>query len=531
MKKSLLFIYFITAILITGCSSTVVYRVNPNSPPKMSIEEARDALELTLSIAEKGINVKSFTLEDDKLKVVSSEGKGVKYYYKIFGFEAIPEEVLKEGNDFVIKPNTIMGTGNPSQALALGSGANCYFKSEKDAQLFVDAAYVLKKAQSANKYKYKDMAGKNESADKTTIAVNRQKTSPQPSPDKNAPIINITSPDITRNISVVPKQKVITVIGFVESKGGVFDVEVNGQQAELDAKGNFSANIWLKVGSNEITVKATDLKKNQSVKTFAVDRESGHVASAKTAAVEQTSDTISTAKYYALIVAVQNYENPKITKLDYPVSDAGILMETLTKYYTFEKENIKFLQNPDRRTIYKTLQEIKYKLTTKDNLLIFYAGHGYWMNDMKEGFWLPRDAADVNDPSDWIPNSTIRNYIKSIKAKHILLIADACFSGGIFKTRDVNSQQNTSMEMIYELPSRKAITSGALKTVPDRSVFAEYLLKRLNENREKYLDTQKLFTSLREAVINNSPGNQTPLYGAISEVGDEGGDFVFIKRP
>jgi len=73
--------------------------------------------------------------------------------------------------------------------------------------------------------------------------------------------------------------------------------------------------------------------------------------------------------------------------------------------------------------------------------------------------------------------------------------------------------------------------SGSIKTVPDRSVFLEYLLKRLNENKEKCLDTQKLFISLREAVINNSPSNQTPLYGAISEVGDEGGDFVFVKRP
>jgi hypothetical protein len=43
------------------------------------------------------------------------------------------------------------------------------------------------------------------------------------------------------------------------------------------------------------------------------------------------------------------------------------------------------------------------------------------------------------------------------------------------------------------------------------------------------MDRQKLFTSLREAVINNSPTHQTPLYGAISETGDEGGDFIFVR--
>jgi hypothetical protein len=152
------------------------------------------------------------------------------------------------------------------------------------------------------------------------------------------------------------------------------------------------------------------------------------------------------------------------------------------------------------------------------------------MDDMQQGFWLPQDAAGPTDPSNWISNSTVRDYIKSFKAKHVLLVADACFSGGIFKMRTVFIDPKISFEKIYELPSRKAITSGSLKTVPDRSVFVDFLVKRLNDNRDPYLDTQKLFASLREAVINNSVTNQTPLYGAISEAGDEGGDFVFVKR-
>jgi hypothetical protein len=198
--------------------------------------------------------------------------------------------------------------------------------------------------------------------------------------------------------------------------------------------------------------------------------------------------------------------------------------------YTFEKKNTIILENPDRRAIYKTLQALRNELTENDNLLIFFAGHGYWLDDMKQGFWLARDAAGMSDPSDWIPNSSVRDYIRAIKAKHILLISDACFSGGMFKVRAAIHRQQVSVDKIYELPSRKAITSGAMTIVPDRSVFLEYLIKRLKENKETYLDAQKLFASFREAVINNSPTNQTPLYGAISEAGDEGGDFIFVRR-
>jgi hypothetical protein len=46
--------------------------------------------------------------------------------------------------------------------------------------------------------------------------------------------------------------------------------------------------------------------------------------------------------------------------------------------------------------------------------------------------------------------------------------------------------------------------SGSLTEVPDQSVFVQYLIRRLCDNPEQYLASQQLFTSFREAVINNS---------------------------
>lgn len=360
----------------------------------------------------------------------------------------------------------------------------------------------------------------NREAGKTAVA--KAETTP--------PKITITTPDITRAVSVVAKRMNISVTGIAESKAGIMDVSINGQDAELDEQGRFSTVIPLRVGQNTVTVTATDVLYNKSTKQFAVNRDAGRVAVAKTEEGPVYTE-LASAKYFALLIAVQDYDSGEIGKLDFAISDARGLGDILVSGYTFDKENVISLVNPDRRTIYKTLQVLKNKLTERDNLLIFYAGHGYWLDDMRQGFWLPRDASGINDPSDWIPNSTVRDYIKAIKARHILLVADSCFSGGIFKTREAFYKQKVSVEKIYELPSRKAITSGSMKTVPDRSVFLEYLIKRLKDNNEQYMDTQKLFASLREAVINNSPSHQTPLYGAISEAGDEGGDFIFVRRP
>ncbi len=74
------------------------------------------------------------------------------------------------------------------------------------------------------------------------------------------------------------------------------------------------------------------------------------------------------------------------------------------------------------------------------------------------------------------------------------------------------------------------MTSGAMKEVPDKSVFVMMLKKRLVETDAKYLSAEALFASFREAVINNSPNGQVPQFGEIKETGDEGGDFIFVRK-
>jgi hypothetical protein len=235
----------------------------------------------------------------------------------------------------------------------------------------------------------------------------------------------------------------------------------------------------------------------------------------------------SLPSYHALIIAVENYPGSSgLVPLNQPVKDGSKLYLALTKKYNFPKEQTTLLKNPTRTEILQALEDMSKKITSKENIIIFYAGHGVWDERLKVGYWLPSDAA-VNNKANWIANSTLRDYIAGIQAKHTLLITDACFSGSIFKTRDAG-MTDYAMAKIYQLPSRKAMTSGTLSTVPDESKFMEYLLKRLNENNEKFLTAKQLFFSLETAVLNNT--QTVPQYGTIQDTGDEGGDFVFVKQ-
>ena len=233
-------------------------------------------------------------------------------------------------------------------------------------------------------------------------------------------------------------------------------------------------------------------------------------------------------RYYALLIGVSDYADNRLD-LGRPVKDAQHLGEVLRTRYTFSDSTVTLLLNPTRQNILVALFQLRKTITPQDNLLVFYAGHGYWDEDARQGYWWARDAA-ANDPSNWLSNSDVREQIRSIKAAHTLLISDACFSGGIFKTRSASAIQNASLDiqMLYKLPSRRAITSGTLTTVPDNSVFFDYLSKRLEENPEPFMTSQQLFDSFRQAVINNSM--VVPQDGVIADAGDEGGDFVFVRK-
>jgi len=244
--------------------------------------------------------------------------------------------------------------------------------------------------------------------------------------------------------------------------------------------------------------------------------------------ITTNTGVINQGKYYAVLIGVSDYYDPELD-LDNPASDAAKMKEILARKYLFDDATITLLQNPTRSQIISELFRLRKIIGASDNLLIFYAGHGYWDNDAKQGYWWAKDAS-TQDPSTWLSNSDLREQIRSIKSAHTLLISDACFSGGIFRSRDVNNIMNATqdIQLLYKMPSRRAITSGTMTAVPDKSVFLEFLSKRLNENTNKFLTSQQLFDSFRTAVINNS--SVVPQDGVIAETGDEGGDFIFILR-
>ena len=70
------------------------------------------------------------------------------------------------------------------------------------------------------------------------------------------------------------------------------------------------------------------------------------------------------------------------------------------------------LLNPNRTQLVEALDRLRAELTPDDNLLIFYAGHGFLDRPTGEGFWLSAEARP-DSQVEWLPVSDVTRLLKA----------------------------------------------------------------------------------------------------------------------
>lgn len=235
---------------------------------------------------------------------------------------------------------------------------------------------------------------------------------------------------------------------------------------------------------------------------------------------------IDFGKYYALIIGNNGYRH--IKKLTTARNDAEAVGSLLEKEYSY---NVVYLYDAGRKQIMDAFSNLRKTLTKQDNLLIYYAGHGYLDKETGRGYWLPIDA-EADSPANWISTSDISDAIKAMAAKHVMVVADSCYGGTLTRGIMVTVKGTDYLRRLAEKRTRVVLTSGGLEPVADEggqghSIFARSFLNILNNN-VGVLEGTKLFEELRKQVVINAP--QTPEYSDLPYVGHEGGDFLFVHK-
>jgi len=250
--------------------------------------------------------------------------------------------------------------------------------------------------------------------------------------------------------------------------------------------------------------------------------------------VGKNINNLKIGKYYALIIGIDNYSG-KWSKLKNAVNDAKAIEKILKTNYKFTSFKTLYNDQATRLNIITAFETLMKIVKEEDNVFIYYSGHGDYKKDLNKGYWVPIDAKNFSI-TNYVSNSDLQTFLTGIQSKHTLLIADACFSGDIFRGKTMSIPFENSeryYKQVYSLKSRQAMTSGGIEPVMDggkdgHSVFAYYLLKALKANQASMMDAGQVFDKLKIPVYNNS--EQSPNFKAVSKTGDEGGQFVFMKK-
>lgn len=327
--------------------------------------------------------------------------------------------------------------------------------------------------------------------------------------------VSIQSPVAIRSVSVSIREKM-----QAESRGSMVITPKENEKMQL----TIDRNVTVPEGVNvlELVVENIDGIQSKSQRVVHV----GETALADAAKLARND--------YALLFVTDKYDN--WNSLVNPIFDGRSIATELQNVYGFKVEVI---ENPSQDIIFRKLREYsEKKYQPLDQLMVFFAGHGYYDETFKEGYVVVKESMK-DDPgkTSYVSYNRLRNVINVIPCEHTMLMMDVCFGGtfdeALASARDADVYKEVSQsEFIMRklsVKTRKYLTSGGKTYVSDgiagkHSPFA----KRVIDAMRSLGGTDGILT-LTELWPYVEKLNPEPKLG---KFGDDapGSEFVFIVK-
>lgn len=305
--------------------------------------------------------------------------------------------------------------------------------------------------------------------------------------------------------------------------------EVRGQGFIKKAHPNFDVYVEQNVSLHE----------GGNVLKFAIQNAKGeNKIIERTIIVSTKKELIVKRNDFALLFAIDEYDDEEWKDLTNPVNDVKTIGAELKENYGFKVE---IINNFSQDEVILKLREYAEKSYDEfDQLFIFFAGHGQYDDLLGQGYIVSKNSR-MNDiaKSSYLSHSVLRNAIDNIPSKHILLAMDVCF-GGTFDPLIARSGSRGGEDLYKEIETnafinrklryktRKYITSGGKQYVPDgrpgmHSPFAYKFLEALRSygGRDNIITLPELYGWLEKI-------NPEPRVGGFG-TNEAGSDFLFVS--
>lgn len=231
-----------------------------------------------------------------------------------------------------------------------------------------------------------------------------------------------------------------------------------------------------------------------------------------------------TARRIALLIGNSRYQSP-IPALETPPYDVDRIAGALRDKLGFE---VRIVKNASKAELIVAVAALARESKVVDSVVVYYAGHGYLLDDTGMGYWIPVDGS-VKSAAQWISNADIAKLLASIPARQLLLVSDSCFSGSLAREKSLTAAAAPAADVLRKR-SVVVLSSGGEEPVSDEgkgghSIFAWHFLRTLDELSGVRIGFD-VYQQVRKGVSKDFP--QHPSYGAVLSAGHEaGGEYLF----
>jgi len=151
--------------------------------------------------------------------------------------------------------------------------------------------------------------------------------------------------------------------------------------------------------------------------------------------VPTAAEALETARRWAVLIAVGDYQNEEVNDLRYTVQDAQALRDLLIdpQRCGFQEEQVLLLADgqpahlrPTLRNVLRVLNSLKKEAKGADTVLLFFTGHG--LSTREESYLMPSDAPPEEEllTRFGIQVAELREVLDAIQPQVGVIILDAC---------------------------------------------------------------------------------------------------------
>ncbi|MCX6302584.1 MAG: tetratricopeptide repeat protein [Bacteroidia bacterium] len=306
--------------------------------------------------------------------------------------------------------------------------------------------------------------------------------------------------------------------GKITDESKIKSVFIDGVTASYpigDLNPTFTATVEI-LNKNKIVVEAEDVYGNKQTSEFRLNREGAEIA-----------ENNPMGKTWVVFIENSNYST--FASLDGPVKDVNTMIRAFSTYQIQNIIHKKDMTKNEMEKFFSIELRDLIKANQVKSLLIWYAGHGKFINDV--GYWIPVDA-QREDEFTYFNLNTLRGCMESYLSylTHDLVVTDACESGPSFyqamrsdlKKRSCDDWQATQFK------SSQVFSSAGYELAVDDSQFTKTFATTLQNNPNACIPIEDIVAKVATAVGTNN--QQKPKFGKITGLKDEDGTFFFIAR-